>query len=198
LSGGGRIPQGVSGQGISLEHQRGEGIRPPALAAQQSALAGGIIPLPRGQQQPCLPPSFRIRREPCQALQAAGGGLGIGGGKRSQQRSAGHQPSAAAQAGERQQQGEASQGQWRQVFGILETCESAPLVRLPSLPPYLSSLPGATQRLRALRVLAAAGLVLLLRPWWPLIWLPGWVVGLLLLWAVWELVRWIWWPRRWS
>jgi uncharacterized Tic20 family protein len=23
-------------------------------------------------------------------------------------------------------------------------------------------------------------------------------VGLLLLWAVWELVRWIWWPRRWS
>ena len=72
------------------------------------------------------------------------------------------------------------------------------LVRLPPLPPYLSSLPGATQRLRALRVLAAAGLVLVLRPWWPLIWLPGWVVGLLLLWAVWELVRWIWWPRRWS
>ena len=47
------------------------------------------------------------------------------------------------------------------------------------------------------RVLAAAGLVLLLRPWWPLIWLPGWVVGLLLLWAVLELLRWIWWPRRW-
>lgn len=71
------------------------------------------------------------------------------------------------------------------------------LVRLPPLPPYLSSLPGAEQRLRALRVLATAGLVLLLRSWWPLLWLPGWVVGLLLLWAVWELLRWIWWPRRW-
>jgi hypothetical protein len=75
--------------------------------------------------------------------------------------------------------------------------DPALLVRLPPLPPYLSSLPGAEQRLRALRLLAAAGLVLLLRPWWPLIWLPGWVVGLLLLWAVWELLRWIWWPRRW-
>lgn len=71
------------------------------------------------------------------------------------------------------------------------------LVRLPSLPPYLSSLPGSEQRLRALRVLATAGMVLLLRPWWPLLWLPGWVVGLLLLWAIWELLRWIWWPTRW-
>jgi hypothetical protein len=70
-------------------------------------------------------------------------------------------------------------------------------VRLPSLPPYLSSLPGAEQRLRALRVLAASGLVLLLRPFWPLSWLPGWVVGALLLWMIGELVCWIWWPRRW-
>ena len=66
-----------------------------------------------------------------------------------------------------------------------------------SLPPYLSSLPGAPQRLRALRVLAGVGLVLLLRSWWPLNLLPGWLVGLLLLWALGELVRWIWWPRRW-
>lgn len=70
-------------------------------------------------------------------------------------------------------------------------------MRLPPLPPYLTSLPGAGQRLRALRVLALAGLVLLLRPFWPLLWLPGWVVGLLLFWAIWELVGWIWWPRRW-
>ncbi|MEB3326765.1 MAG: hypothetical protein VKI39_03545 [Synechococcus sp.] len=70
-------------------------------------------------------------------------------------------------------------------------------VRFHPLPPYLSSLPGASQRLRALRVLAGAGLVVLLRPWWPLNWLPGWLVGLLLLWALGELVRWIWWPRRW-
>ncbi len=72
------------------------------------------------------------------------------------------------------------------------------LVRLRPLPPYLSSLPGAPQRLRALRVLAAVGLVVLLRSWWPLIWLPGWLVGLLLLWALGELLRWIWWPRRWN
>ena len=28
--------------------------------------------------------------------------------------------------------------------------------------------------------------------------LPGWCVGLLLLWAVLELLRWLWWPRRWA
>ena len=71
------------------------------------------------------------------------------------------------------------------------------LPRPPRLPPLLTSLPGAAQRLRALRVLAAAGLVLLLRPYWPLVLLPGWVVGGLLLWAVLELLRWAWWPRRW-
>ena len=58
-------------------------------------------------------------------------------------------------------------------------------MRLPPLPPYLSTLPGAEQRLRALRVLAVSGLV------------PGWVVGALLLWTIGELVLWIWWPRRW-
>ena len=63
-------------------------------------------------------------------------------------------------------------------------------MRLPSLPPYLSTLPGAEQRLRALRVLAVSGLVLLLRPFWPLSWLPGWVVGALLLWTIGELVLW--------
>jgi hypothetical protein len=47
-------------------------------------------------------------------------------------------------------------------------------------------------------LLALAGLVLLLRPWPPFLWLPGWVVGGLLLWAVVELLRWLWWPRRWS
>jgi hypothetical protein len=40
-------------------------------------------------------------------------------------------------------------------------------------------------------------LVLLLRPFWPLSWLPGWVVGALLLLTIGELVLWIWWPRRW-
>ena len=69
--------------------------------------------------------------------------------------------------------------------------------RLPPLPPTLTSLPGWQQRRRALQVLAAAGLVMLLRPYWPLLFLPGWVVGVLLLWAVWELLRWAWWPRRW-
>ncbi|CAK6697796.1 hypothetical protein ICNINCKA_02300 [Synechococcus sp. CBW1107] len=39
--------------------------------------------------------------------------------------------------------------------------------------------------------------IYLLRPLVPLLWLPGWVVGCLLLWAVVELLRWAWWPRRW-
>jgi hypothetical protein len=68
---------------------------------------------------------------------------------------------------------------------------------LPSLPPLLSHLPGGRQRRRALAVAAAAGLVLLLRPLPPLLWLPGWCVGLLLIWAVTELLRWLWWPPRW-
>jgi hypothetical protein len=68
---------------------------------------------------------------------------------------------------------------------------------LPPLPPLLRTLPGWNQRRRALQVLTAAGLVLLLRPWWPVSLLPGWLVGLLLLWAVGELLRWSCWPRRW-
>lgn len=73
-----------------------------------------------------------------------------------------------------------------------------PLPRLPALPPLLAHLPGAAQRRRALSLSAAAVLVYLLRPWPPFQWLPGWVVGLLLLVAVAELLRWLWWPRRWS
>jgi hypothetical protein len=73
-----------------------------------------------------------------------------------------------------------------------------PQLRRPTLPPLLTSLPGWRQRRRALTALGAAGLVLLLRPWWPLVLLPGWLVGLVLLWAVVELVLWTWWPRRWS
>ncbi len=71
------------------------------------------------------------------------------------------------------------------------------LPSLPPLPPLLRTLPGWSQRRRALQVLAAAGLVMLLRPWWPVSLLPGWLVGLLMLWAVWELLRWSCWPRRW-
>ncbi len=67
----------------------------------------------------------------------------------------------------------------------------------PSLPPWLSTLPGAPQRRRALLLVALALAALLLRPLWPLAALPGWVVGSLLIWAVLELVRWAWWPRRW-
>ena len=68
----------------------------------------------------------------------------------------------------------------------------------PALPPLLSHLPDAGGRRRALLVSAAAIGVWLLRPWPPFQWLPGSVVGLLLLWAVIELLRWLWWPRRWS
>jgi hypothetical protein len=69
--------------------------------------------------------------------------------------------------------------------------------RLPRLPPLLATLPGADQRRRALQLAAAAGLVMLLRPWPPFLWLPGWCVGLVQLAAVVELLRWLWWPRRW-
>jgi len=67
---------------------------------------------------------------------------------------------------------------------------------LPSLPARFTTLPGAGQRRRALAVVLTAGLVVALRPIWPLQALPGWVVGSLLLWAIAELVRWAWWPRR--
>ena len=69
---------------------------------------------------------------------------------------------------------------------------------LPPVPPLLRNLPGSWGRRRALAVVGAAVLVWLLRPWPPFQWLPGAAVGLLLLWAVLEFLRWLWWPRRWS
>jgi hypothetical protein len=71
------------------------------------------------------------------------------------------------------------------------------LFKLPQLPPWLNGLPGWQQRRRALAVLALGGLVLLLRPYGPVVLLPGWLVGALLFWGVWELLCWAWWPRRW-
>ncbi|MFN9645417.1 MAG: hypothetical protein ACK6BG_09960 [Cyanobacteriota bacterium] len=68
----------------------------------------------------------------------------------------------------------------------------------PPLPPLLNHLPGAGRRRRALLVATIAAGVWLLRPWPPFQWLPGSVVGLLILWAVIELLCWLWWPRRWS
>ncbi|MFM7237171.1 MAG: hypothetical protein ACKOYK_10480 [Cyanobium sp.] len=69
---------------------------------------------------------------------------------------------------------------------------------LPAAPPLLRELPGSRGRRRALALAASALAVWLLRPWPPFQWLPGSVVGGLLLWAVLELLRWLWWPRRWS
>ena len=66
----------------------------------------------------------------------------------------------------------------------------------PQLPALLTSLPGWQQRQRALRVWAGAGLLMLLRPLLPLRLLPGWIVGLVLVWALLELLLWLWWPRR--
>lgn len=75
---------------------------------------------------------------------------------------------------------------------------TSPLRRLRiSLPPDLTTLPGARQRRRLLTLWLVCGLVALLRPYWPLILLPGWTVGVLLLWTVFELLRLAWWPRRW-
>ncbi|WP_094555316.1 hypothetical protein [Synechococcus sp. 1G10] len=64
-------------------------------------------------------------------------------------------------------------------------------------PRWLTTLPGAAGRRRALLALGLAMVAYLLRPLGPLRWLPGWVVGGLLLWAVVELLRWAWRPRRW-
>ncbi|MCE2836933.1 MAG: hypothetical protein LW834_08210 [Cyanobium sp. 49614_E6] len=69
-----------------------------------------------------------------------------------------------------------------------------PLHGLRSSP---NDLPGAQQRRRALGVAALAGLSFMLRPYPPFIWLPGWVVGGLLLWLAVELLAWLCWPRRW-
>ena len=86
-----------------------------------------------------------------------------------------------------------------------------PLRPLPSLPerfrqaaalpaglrPLLLDLPGSGQRRRALVAAALGILVLLLRPWPPMLWLPGWCVGGLGLWALVEVLLWLWRPRRW-
>ncbi|MEB3166705.1 MAG: hypothetical protein VKO65_08555 [Cyanobacteriota bacterium] len=61
----------------------------------------------------------------------------------------------------------------------------------------MRDLPGASQRRRACITAALAGLAVALRPWPPFQWLPGWVVGALLLLTVLELLRWRWFPRRW-
>ena len=66
-----------------------------------------------------------------------------------------------------------------------------------TLPPALTTLPGAGQCRRLLALVLAVALVLLLRPYWPLIFLPGWTIGALLLWTVIELLRLAWWPQRW-
>ena len=77
--------------------------------------------------------------------------------------------------------------------------------RLPSLAGLVATwrgattgnhLPGSGQRRRLLIAWLAAALAFLLRPWPPFQWLPGWCVGLLLLWAIGELVGWLWWPQR--
>lgn len=62
--------------------------------------------------------------------------------------------------------------------------------------PRAVALPGARQRRRLLVAWLAAALVFLLRPWPPFQWLPGWCVGVLLLWAIGELIGWLWWPQR--
>lgn len=75
--------------------------------------------------------------------------------------------------------------------------EMPTLASLRRLPAELTVLPGWRQRRRALSLWALAGVVMLLRPLWPLRLLPGGGVGALLLWAVVESLRCCWWPRRW-
>jgi hypothetical protein len=72
----------------------------------------------------------------------------------------------------------------------------SPLSALRRLTAGDRDLPGAGQRRRLALAWVLALLTLLLRPWPPFQWLPGWCVGLLLLWAIAELVGWLWWPQR--
>ena len=67
---------------------------------------------------------------------------------------------------------------------------------LPPLPPELTVLPGWRQRRRVCVLWAASGVLMLLRPLWPIRLLPGWMVAGLLLWAIAELLLLVWWPRR--
>ncbi|MDI9407287.1 MAG: hypothetical protein QM522_11335 [Chitinophagaceae bacterium] len=71
------------------------------------------------------------------------------------------------------------------------------MLRLPSLPPALTRLPGSAQRLRALAAVVLAAVTVLLRPLAPFRLAPGWLVGALLLWALAEGMLLLWRPRRW-
>jgi hypothetical protein len=55
----------------------------------------------------------------------------------------------------------------------------------------------ALQRRRGLVAVLLGLASWLLRPFWPFFWLPGWVVGGLLIWAALELFGLAWRPRRW-
>lgn len=95
---------------------------------------------------------------------------------------------------------------WRQDGGLQRPAVPLPSLTALRLPPALER---PWQRLRAgrspllpqrLRSAVAAVLAIgvwLLRPLPLLRQLPGWVVGLLLLWALVELAWLAWWPRRW-
>ena len=70
------------------------------------------------------------------------------------------------------------------------------LSRPRQLSPLLTTLPGAARRRRLLLAWLLALASWLLRPWPPFLWMPGWCVGGLLLWAVAELLLWLWRPQR--
>lgn len=69
-------------------------------------------------------------------------------------------------------------------------------LQLRQLSPLLTTLPGAARRRRLLLAWLLALASWLLRPWPPFLWLPGWCIGALLLWAVAELLAWLWRPQR--
>ena len=67
----------------------------------------------------------------------------------------------------------------------------------PALRRELNPLPGSLQRRRCLLAVVLALVALIARPLPPFLWLPGWCVGALLLWALAELLLWLWRPHRW-
>jgi len=108
------VPQGAGGLGLALQHQGREGIVSPALVLQPVQLPAGIgslrtVPVP-AEQQGSFPAALRVGIQTPDAPQLAGLQPGGEGRPQLQKLATQEQQAAAAQAGDSQKEGEATQG----------------------------------------------------------------------------------------